>query len=414
MYEKLTLPNGVRIVYEHIDNVRSVSAGIFVGVGSRYERAAENGAAHYIEHMLFKGTETRTAAELAFEMDAIGGQINACTTRDSTCFYARVLDSHLDRALEILCDMFFSSRFDEADVINERGVINEEIDMYDDAPDDVAVEKLMARCFPGALGRPILGRPSTLKKLSGADLREFKDSHYTPDRIVAVLCGSFSDSAVELLARRFSALEPKKARKPSKGIYRPAVFIKKKRTEQNQLCLGFEGAAAGDENRYAHQLMSLILGGGMSSRLFQSVREKNGLCYSIYSFSSSFSDTGLFAAAAALDRENDRRALALIRDELERMRNDGAAADELDRAREQAKSNVVIGLESTAARMNRLGYGELSYGGCTDTDEVIRRYDSVTREDILRSAGRLLRPESMSFSAVGRVGEAEDYLKIFE
>ena len=414
MYEKLTLPNGVRIVYEHIDHVRSISAGIFVGVGSRYERPAENGAAHYIEHMLFKGTATRTATELAFEMDAIGGQINACTTRDSTCFYARVLDSHLDRAADVLCDMFFNSRFDEADVWSERGVINEEIDMYDDAPEDIVVERLMKKCFPGALGRPILGTPATLEKLDGAALRAFKAEHYTPDRIVVALCGSFDDGAVSSLAGRFSALEPRKVRRPSKGVYRPAVFVKKKATEQNQLCLGFEGAAVSDPDRYAHQLMSLILGGGMSSRLFQTVREKNGLCYSIYSFSSSFSDTGLFGIATALDRENDRRALELIRGELERMRNEGVTAEELDRAREQAKSNIVIGLESTSARMNRLGYGELMHGRSTDADELIRRYDSVTREDVLRAAQRLLDPEGMSFSAVGRLAPTEEYLRVFE
>ena len=414
MYEKLTLPNGVRIVYEHIAHVRSVSAGIFVGAGSRCERPAENGAAHYIEHMLFKGTATRTASELAFEMDAIGGQINACTTRDSTCFHARVLDSHLGRAADILCDMFFNSRFDEADVCSERSVINEEIDMYDDVPEDIVIERLMKKCFPGALGRPILGTPATLEKLDGGALRAFKNEHYTPDRIVVALCGSFDDGAITSLAERFSALEPKKARRLSKGVYRPAVYIKKKATEQNQLCLGFEGAPSSDPDRYAHQLMSLILGGGMSSRLFQTVREKNGLCYSIYSFSSSFSDTGLFGVATALDRENDRRALALIRGELEKMRNEGVTAEELDGAREQAKSNIVIGLESTSARMNRLGYGELVHGRCSDTDELISRYDCITREDILRSAQKLLDPSRMSLSAVGRLAPEEEYLKIFE
>lgn len=413
MYEKLTLPNGVRIVYEHIDHVRSVSVGIFVGVGSRSERPSENGAAHFIEHMLFKGTQTRTASELAFEMDAVGGQINACTTRESTCFYARVLDSHLDRAVDILCDMFFNSRFDEKDVKSERGVILEEIDMYDDAPEDMVVERLMAKCFPGSLGRPILGRPAVLGNFDGISLRAFKDSHYTPQNIVVALCGSFDDGAVKELSQRFSQLEAKKSPKPQKGQYLPAVYTKKKATEQNQLCLAFEGCCSGDEGRYANQLMSLILGGGMSSRLFQTVREKNGLCYSVYSFSSSFADTGMFGIVTALDRENDRRALELIRDELDRLRNDGVTEEELHRVREQAKSNIVIALESTSARMNRLGYGELMHGSSICADELIRRYDSVTCGDVLRAAGRLLRPETMSFSAVGRISPAEEYLKIF-
>jgi predicted Zn-dependent peptidase len=414
MYEKITLPNGVRIAYEHIDHVRSVSVGIFVGVGSRFESASENGAAHYIEHMLFKGTQSRSASRLAFEMDAIGGQINACTTRDSTCFYARVLDSHLDRALDILCDMFFCSRFDEADVNSERGVILEEMDMYNDAPEDVVVERLLARCFPGALGRAIIGTEKSLSGLDSAALRGFKAREYTPDRIVVALCGSFDGKAIDSIAQRFSAMPVGSAKPPKKCAYKPAIYTKKKATEQNQICLGFEGTSVSDEGRFASQLMSTVLGGGMSSRLFQTVRERNGLCYSIYSFGSSFAETGIFGVATALDRKNDKRALALIRDELDKMRQDGVTEEELSRAREQAKSGIVIGLESTSARMNRLGYGELMLGYSQDTDDVIARYDAVTREDVLAAARQLLREGTLSFSAVGRLSPTEEYLDILK
>lgn len=414
MYEKLTLPNGVRIVYEHIDYVRSVSAGIFVGVGSRNEKPNENGAAHFIEHMLFKGTSSRTAAELAIEMDAIGGQVNAFTTRENTCFYARVLDSHLDRAVDVLCDMFFNSKFAEEDIKSERGVVLEEIDMYDDSPEDVAVERLLAKCFPGALGRPILGKPRTLESLDSAALKSFKQSRYTPERIVIALSGSFKDEVIKDLTERFSALENKKCPAPSKGIYRPAVYVKKKATEQNQLCLGFRGAENSSEARFSNQLMSLILGGGMSSRLFQTVREKHGLCYSVYSFASSFSDTGFFGVGSALDRESDKRALELICQEISRLRSDGVSQAELDRAREQAKSNVVIALESTSSRMSRLGNGELTLGRCMEADEVIERYDSVTRDDVMESARMLLDPETVSFSAVGRLSATDEYLEIIK
>lgn len=414
MYKKLTLPNGVRIVYEHIDYVRSVSAGIFVGVGSRYERPAENGAAHFIEHMLFKGTSSRTAAELAIEMDAIGGQVNAFTTRESTCFYARVLDSHLDRAIDVLCDMFFNSKLAQEDINSERGVVLEEIDMYDDSPEDIAVERLLAKCFPGALGRPILGKPRTLEALDSAALRSFMQSRYTPERIVIALSGSFKDEAIDDLTERFSVLENKKCPAPSKGVYRPAVYIKKKATEQNQLCLGFRGAESTSEARFSNQLMSLILGGGMSSRLFQTVREKHGLCYSVYSFASSFSDTGFFGIGSALDRESDKRALELICQEISRLRSDGVTQDELDRAREQAKSNIVIALESTSSRMSRLGNGELTLDKCLEADEVIERYDSVTRDDVLESAQKLLDPETVSFSAVGRLSPTDEYLDIIK
>ena len=181
MYEKQTLPNGVRIVYEHMPHVRSAAIGVWIGVGSRYESPCETGSAHFIEHMLFKGTANSTAAELAGRMDAIGGQVNAFTSRDSTCFYARVLDSHLDEASDILCEMFFDSLFSESDVVNERGVVLEEIDMYRDTPEDIVVEQLMGRIFPGALGKPVLGRPASLNSITGASLRAFKEHEYSPD-----------------------------------------------------------------------------------------------------------------------------------------------------------------------------------------------------------------------------------------
>ena len=208
MYEKKTLPNGVRILTEHVPGVRSVSLGIWVGTGSRHESAGENGAAHFIEHMLFKGTRSRTAAQLAEEMDAVGGQINAFTTKECTCFYARVLDTHLARAADILCDMFFHSRFDDADVETERGVILEEIGMYEDNPEDLCAERLAGAVFKGSpLARPILGRKATLDKMDGAWLRAYQRAHYRPDRIVVALAGSFTDADAAELAGRFAGLE---------------------------------------------------------------------------------------------------------------------------------------------------------------------------------------------------------------
>lgn len=409
MYEKITLPNGVRIVFEHASHVRSAAVGLWVGVGSRSEAASENGSAHFIEHMLFKGTEKYSASELAALMDGIGGQINAYTTRESTCFYARVLDTHLDLAIDLLSDMFFESKLAQEDVESERGVILEEIGMYDDSPEDVTVERLFAKCFRGPLGRPILGRAKTLNAMTGESLRDFKNRHYTPDRIVIALCGSFSDAQLEHIKSRFAHMEPSPSSPPAKGAYAPALLTKKKATEQNHLCFGFPGIVAGDGRRFAVNLMSTILGGGMSSRLFQSVREKNGLCYSIYSSSSSFADTGIFNIETALGRETEEKALGLILDELRRIRETAVSPDELDRAREQVKSNVVMSLESTSARMNKLGSGELVLGYSLGPDELIERYDAVTREDILAVCQSIFDFEKLSFSAVGRVGAAESY-----
>ena len=410
MYEKITLPNGARIVFERMEGVRSVSLGIWVGAGSRFERAEEGGSAHFIEHMLFKGTETRTAAQLAEEADALGGQLNAYTTRDNTCFYTRVLDTHLPRAAEVLADMFFRSRFDEADVENEKGVIGEEIDMYEDTPEDVAAENLLAGCFPGALGRPVLGTEETLAGLSGRSLRAFMERTYTAPRIAVALAGSFTDADVDAVARIFAQMPPAERSEPERSAYAPCLTLREKAVEQNQLVLGFPGLETDSEERFAMQLFSNILGGSSSSRLFQTVREKHGLCYSIYSFTAGYQDTGLFAVALAANRQSERRALGLTIDELRRIRDEGVTAAELGRAREQVTASILMSLESSASRMNRLGYGELFLPrGALTPDELIERYEAVTLADVRSLAQRTLDFRRASLSAVGRVADGEEY-----
>ena len=414
MYEQITLPNGVRLLTEAMSGVRSAAVGIWVGAGSRMERNSEAGSAHFIEHMLFKGTPYRSASKLAADMDAIGGQCNAFTTRDATCFYARSLDTHLSFAADILTEMFFDSLFAERDVESERGVILEEMDMYRDSPEDLVTEQLMAKCFPGALGRPILGRPSTLAKLSGQSLRAFKEREYRPDRVVVSLCGSFKDQDVQRLSERFSALRQQRKRPQVKCAYTPAVVLRRKRTEQNQLCLAWEGLPNGHEDRFAWQVLSTIFGEGLSSRLFQTVREQHGLCYSIGSFTGSYAETGLFGIATAVGRETEMRALSLIGQEIGKIRQDGVTEQELSRARELIKANMVMGLESTVTRMNRIGSGVLQLGRCLSVEEVIERYDAVTREDVLRLAREIMTPEKLSFSAVGKLAGAEEYLSLLQ
>lgn len=411
MYEKLTLPNGVRIVFEHMAHVRSAAIGVWVGVGSRFEKAGEAGSAHFIEHMLFKGTAAHTAAELAEQMDAIGGQVNAYTTRETTCFYARVLDTQLDRAADLLAEMFFDSNFAESDVENERGVILEEIDMYADTPEDLVTERLIEGAFPGALGRPVLGKPATLTRMTGAGLRAFKEGHYIAPRIVIAVSGSFTQANIERIAARFSALPPRADLTMAPGAYRPAARVKRKAVEQNQLTLGFPGIPTGGDDRFAMNLLSSILGGNMSSRLFQTVREKHGLCYAVYSFTAGFADCGLFGVSTAVGRDTEQRALTLIVQELRRFRDGGVTAEELDRAREQITASVLLAEESTASRMNKLGYSELFLGAPLTAQEVLDRYAAVTREEILSLARRMLDFGQASFSAVGRVRTAEEYLR---
>ena len=409
-YQKQTLPNGVRILTERVPGVRSASLGIWVGTGSRHEKADQNGAAHFIEHMLFKGTRRRSAGQLAEEMDAVGGQVNAFTTKECTCFYARVLDTHLPQATDILCDMFLHSRFDDADVETERGVILEEIGMYEDNPEDLCAERLAGAVFKGTpLARPILGRKATLERMDGAWLRDYQQTHYGPDRIVVALAGSFTDADVADLAARFSDLEPRSPLPLRRSVYTPGVVVKKKAIEQNHLPMAFPGITFADARRFALQLLSSILGGGMSSRLFQQVREQQGLCYSIYSYGTCHDDTGYVGIYTALGRETERQALDTILNVIRDFTEHGVTQAELDRAREQSKSNVLMGLESTQSHMSSLGRGELFHGEVLDEEAIIAAYDAVTREDVRELAQELFRFENASLSAVGRVNGADEY-----
>ena len=411
MHEIKTLPNGVQLIYENMPYVRSAAFGIFVCTGSRFESPAENGSAHFIEHMLFKRTSKHSTQELAYIMDGIGGQINAYTTREQTCFYGRVLDTHLDTVIDLLSEMFFDCAFDEAETENERGVILEEIGMYEDTPDDACYERLMSGCFKGALGRPVLGKPKTLYTMSGASLKEYKQAHYTAGNIIISLAGSFNESHLLRIEKLFGGMEKTKRSKARKAEYSVHASVRRKKTEQNQLCLAFPSSSASSDERFAMNLLSTMLGGGVSSRLFQSIREKHGLCYSIYSFQSSFADNGLLSIATGVNKETEMKTLALIRDELKRFAEDGVTADELSRACEQAKSSLVMGLESTSSRMLKMGNSLAAPGECLTTDEIIKRYDAVSREEILRLAQARIDFSKLSLSALGKTEGAEEYLK---
>ena len=409
-YQLITLPNGVRIASERMPGVRSAALGIWVTTGSREEKASESGAAHFIEHMLFKGTPTCSAEQLARRMDAIGGQINAFTTKENTCFHARCLDTHLHEALSILCDMFFDSAFAESDVESERGVILEEIGMYADDPADLVSEKLFGAVFHGTpLGRPILGRKATLDKMTGAWLREYKQSHYTADRVVVTLAGSFDDAIIDEIKTRFSVMTPGKPKKLKPIAVQDSIVVKKKATEQNHLLVAFPSITDRDPRKYQMQLLSSILGGGMSSRLFQQVREKNGLCYSVYSFGTSHEEVGLFAVYTALSREQEPKAIACIRDVLTDFLQNGPTEEELTLVREQSKANVLMGLESTTARMSHLARCILREGKFLTPDDIIAAYDAVTKEQVLQLARETFDFNHVSFSAVGRVADAETY-----
>ena len=405
-----TLPNGVRLVTEHIQTVRSAALGIWVGGGSREEEGAESGAAHFIEHMLFKGTARRTAQDIARETDAIGGQMNAFTTKECTCFYGRVLDDHLPQALDILYDMVYHSSFTQEAVETERGVILEEIDMYEDTPDDLCAEKLAAQVFQGSpLARPILGAKETLEGMTGDFLRDYHRRHYEGHNTVVALAGSFSPAILDDLRQRFSRLPAGQPRPLVPAAYTPGFVATAKPIEQNHLTLAFPGLDYNSPRRFALQLLSSILGGGVSSRLFQTVREQQGLCYSIYSYGAGHADTGLFCLYTALNRDTEAKALATIRQVVDQLRQEGPTQEELTRAREQSKANVMMGLESTQSRMSHAGRSLLFSGEILTPEQIIAAYDAVTREDVIALAQDLFRWDQASLSAVGQVRTPQEY-----
>lgn len=415
MTEQIVLPNGVRIMAEPIDHVRSCAIGIWVGTGSRYEKAQESGAAHFIEHMVFKGTPSRTAEDIARETDAIGGQINAFTTKECTCFYARVLDSHVEQTLDILWDMVYHSNFRQEDVETERSVILEEIGMYQDTPDDLCAERLFAAVYKGSsLARPILGKASTLEKLSGEKLRDYQSKHYTPENTVVALAGSYPDSILRDLRDRFGSLAPRRTPGYRSANYQRAVTLKRKATEQNHLTLAFPGLTYQSPRRFVLQILSSVLGGGMSSRLFQEVREKQGLCYSIYAYGAGHEDTGVFSVYTALNRETEYRALETIRREIEKFVADGPTEEELSRAREQSKANVLMGLESTQAHMSHMARSMLFTGEVMSTQDIISAYDAVTARQVQELAGEMFRFDHAAISVVGKVFDREVYERFLE
>lgn len=413
MYQKITLRNGVRVVAERIDHVRSAAIGVWIGNGSRFESAEQNGISHFIEHMIFKGTEKRTARHIASMMDAMGGQSNAFTTKDCTCYYMKVLDTHLHTAAELLADMFLCSSFADEDIELERGVVLEEIDMYEDTPEDVATEKLFEACYEGtALGRPILGTEETLARMDSKALHDYVRKNYHPEDTVIALSGSFSDADLDYICELFGEMQGSGRNQIEPAHYQPRVVIRSKEIEQNHLCLGFPGLPLLDDKRYAYQLMNAIIGGGMSSRLFQTVRERNGMCYSIYSFPSSHVDTGMFSIYVGLGQEDEAKAAKLICNVLRDFCAEGPTREELSRCREQLKSNLLMGLESTNARMHHLGRYELFTDHVVSSDELVAAYDAVTADQVRALANEVFRFDQASICAVGNTGDEAYYRRL--
>ncbi len=407
---KIVLDNGIRVVAERIPSVRSVSLGVWVTVGSRDEGEAEGGISHFIEHMSFKGTRRRSAHEIALEMDAIGGELNAFTTRETTTFYAKVLDEHLRKGVDVIADLFLHSRFDRREIEKEKQVVLEEIKMVEDDPEDYIHDLHAEAVWNGnPLARSILGTHGSIRSMNRDEIREYVDRYYIPENIVISAAGRFEFNELEtLLNRSIGRLKRKGVdRKRVPPEMRPGVFIQKRRAEQVHLCLGTLGLSQGDPDRYGLFALNAHLGSSMSSRLFQEIREKRGLVYTIYSYLSSFEDAGSFNIYAATSPKTVRRVIDLVLKEIRRVKKNGITRTELSRVKNQMKGSLMLSLESTSNRMSRLARDEIYLGRFCPPEEIRRRIEKVTVEQIHRLACELFQERTLSLALLGPVSRKE-------
>ncbi|MGN6273742.1 MAG: M16 family metallopeptidase [Protaetiibacter sp.] len=414
LVRRSVLPNGVRILTEHVPGSQSATVGFWVAVGSRDEQPVTYGSTHFLEHLLFKGTATRSALDIAVAFDSVGGENNALTAKEHTCYYAKVRDRDLDMAVRVLADMFASSRIDDDDFENERGVILEELAMADDDPGDVAGERFFEAVFGDhPLGRPIGGNPESISAVTRDAVWQHYRANYGPRDLVITAAGAVDherlvEVALAALAEAGWDLEasarPVERRNPAEGLIErgsPLALVERP-LEQVNLYLGVAGLAAADPRRPVLTVLNSVLGGGMSSRLFQEVREKRGLAYSVYSFASSYSDAGIMGLYAGCSPRRAADVAELMLAEFRRVASEGITAEELGRARGQLGGASALALEDSDTRMSRLGRSELTLGEFADLDETLRRIDAVSAEAVQELAAELVdRP--LSAAAVGPV-----------
>jgi predicted Zn-dependent peptidase len=403
--------SGLRVVTERMPGVRSVSIGFWVLAGSRDEKPQLSGHCHFLEHLLFKGTERRTALQIAEDFDAVGGDVNAFTAKEYTCFYARVLDRDLEMAVDHLADMLQRSTIRKADLEAEAQVILEEINMHEDSPEDVVHDVFTEALWPGhPLGRPILGTPERIRAATTASVRGFYKRHYVPGNLVVAVAGNVRhDDVVRMLTDRMDVgreldgddasswnLRSHRGAPPPSGV----TLVKRRKTEQAHIVLGTNGLPRTDEDRFAFLIVNTALGGGMSSRLFQEIREKRGLAYTAYSYHAQYTEAGLFSAYAGTTPSRAPEVVALMRHEIDDVADGNLSREEFERAKSHVKGATVLALEDPAGRMSRLGKSEIAHGEILTVNESLRRIERVTLEDARRVAHRVL-SQPMTLTVLG-------------
>jgi predicted Zn-dependent peptidase len=401
---KTTLKNGIRIVTKNMPYARSVSMGVWVNVGARDESAFESGLSHFIEHMIFKGTQKRSAFQIAKEFDAIGGNTNAFTTMENTCYYARVIDSHTETMVDILSDIFVNSVFDSGEIDRERPVILQEIGMVEDSPDEY-IHMLSGRNFWGEnpLGRSILGPPENIAQFDAQTIKNFFHRLYQPDRIIISAAGKIDHNRlVELVEPVFGTIQSRDGfppRKTPRGC--SVVDLNQRNLEQLHICLSTPGLSITDPRRYAISLLNTILGGNMSSRLFQEVRERRGLAYSVYSFISSHVDTGMFGFYMGVDPQRAKETTRLVLEEIDRIKKEPVEAEELSGAIEYTKGSLLLASENADNQMVRSAQNEIHFGDDIALQSIIEKIEAVAADEIQDLANELFNRRQMTLTLLG-------------
>lgn len=412
MVQETTFNNGVRLVTQQVPGMHTITLGIWVANGARQEQPSISGVAHFIEHLLFKGTERRNARQISREIDSLGGILNAFTGHEYVCYYAKALTRFLPQVSDILSDMFLNSIFPAEEIEKERNVVLQEIKMRDDTPEEAIHDRFHLSFWQGhPLGHAILGSTETISAISREAIVAHKQQWYRPSEIVIAAAGGVEhQQLVDLLEGPFSALNPGEPRRETGSCSRPSkgrvVELSERDLEQTLICLGTDGLPHTDPGRYALVVLNTILGGGMSSRLFQEIREKRGLAYSVYSYLSSYSDAGALTVYAGTDRGRSCEAVKIVLAEMGRLRDELVAEDELNAAREQIKGKILMSLESSDSYMSRLARSYLYYGRYQPLEELMAGFDAVSANDLQQLAGRLFQDSSLNVQVMGKVDPA--------
>lgn len=384
MFQKYLLDSGIKVVTYKMPEMKSVSVGLWLNVGSRSETPENNGVSHFIEHMLFKGTEKRSAKKISQIFDSIGGQLNAFTGKECTCFYTKTLSDYLELSIDVLSDMFFNSVFAEHEITLERNVVLEEIDMYEDSPEELVNDLIAETVWKDSLGYPILGSRKNIEEITREKILDYKNKNYTYNRMVISVAGNFNEKELlKYLNKYFN----KEMKEKSEIIYQTNKFqsgsiIRNKEIEQAHICIAYPGLKSRDDLVYPMLALNLVLGGGMSSKLFQEIREKRGLAYSVFSYTSSYMEEGLFSIYAGCNPKNEKKVINIIDSQIEKIINKGLTKKEIENAKQQLKGNFLLGLENTTSLMSYGGKSECLWSEIETVDEVLKQINDVNEENI--------------------------------